>query len=69
MGCNNLSPSLLIQSAEKNEIDIVQAMNQISSGNSLLLSQTSVLSPMGIQQGIVNLMINLMMATVLLVSP
>jgi len=47
------SPSLLIQSAEKtcldySEDDIVQAMNRMSSTNASVLSQTSVLSPMGI---------------------
>jgi len=59
VGCYNLSPSLLIQSAEKtclnySEFDIVRAMNIMSSENFVALSQTSVLSPMGIRQDIVS---------------
>ena len=53
VGCSNLSPSLLIQPAEKMclnylEIDIILSLNKMSSENTVLLSQTSVLSPMGI---------------------
>jgi len=59
VGCSNLSPSLLIQSAGKTclnylEIDIIQSLNKMSSETTVLLSQTSVLSPMGIRKNIVN---------------
>jgi len=58
-GCHYVSPSLIMQSAEKtclnySEMDILRALNKYSSGNVVSLSQISVMSPMGIRQDIVS---------------
>jgi len=59
VGYQNMSPSLLIQSPTKtclnySEIDIIRSMNRMTGENQAPLSQTSVLSPIGVKQSIVN---------------